>query len=312
VPASYYSVMSKPLVSGSGIPGSDLIAKGVTTLEDGTPVDPSKFYNQRELVGGRKGYAETAGPGQKAGVGGGLVSPLELYSQKLQTELPVWQKKLGMRFANQLALQNNAFALGLQRHDYGLTDQLTSKAFQDLTQRRAALSIMQQNYQDYLKTGSQQAQVSMLFNHMGMTSGAVPGSRMSRAAVEEAQESASRIGLTVNKWFHQDADGDYTFDGPKGGINLTKPQMEQMLELGKQRIGVGEQQLKAYQDAPFSGELQFPGMQAIGVTPSRGGVNGRAAKPSISEPPKPPSSGKKQAYQLNGKWYDAATHQEIH
>lgn len=292
-PYMYMRAMNQPIGMGQGVPGADLLQQYPQEAQT-AGVRPDQFYNVRELAGGRRTFELTKGPGEVAGPGGTLLTPGERQQQKQQLELPYVAKVMGMRFANSLALQNHAFQLGLQRHDYGLTDQLTAKAFQDLTQRRGALRIMQENYQDALK-GNQQAQVSMLFNHIGMTSGAVPGSRQSRATIEEAEKSTPWVKGMIAKWFHQDENGDYVFDGLKGGINLNQQQMDQMIELAGQRVAIQQGVVKAYEDAPFSGELKFPGMESIGATPTRGGGAHTAKPAKLGAPPKPPSAEKKAA-----------------
>jgi hypothetical protein len=43
---------------------------------------------------------------------------------------------------------------------------------------------------------------------------------------------------------HQDANGDFIYDGLKGGINLTGPQVTQMVNLAKQRNDLQWQQVR--------------------------------------------------------------------
>lgn len=229
-------------------------------------------------------------PGEVASGQGTLISPAQVYQQKLQAEMPYFTKKLGMRFANSIALQNNAFALAVQRGYLGDADKIFSKAQDDYGKRLSAMALMQQNYQEALG-GNQQAQVSMLMQHIGMTAGTVPGAHQSRANIEEAEQSTPWISHYVNKWFHQDATGDYIFDGPKGGINLTKPQMEQMLSLAKERVQVQHEQLGYWQRelVPGQGEFTAPGIQAVHGVPQPTPGGGRG-KPS-ARPPAPPSGG---------------------
>jgi hypothetical protein len=53
---------------------------------------------------------------------------------------------------------------------------------------------------------------------------------------EEAMNSAPWLETMGAKWFHQTAEGDYEFDGYKGGVNLTKDQMTSMYKLGVEKV----------------------------------------------------------------------------
>lgn len=281
--------------SGGGY-AKDLRAQGY----DVPPaIKDDQWVDMKQLAGGQYTFNPAKAPGEVAGGGGTLVTPVQAYQQKLAAEMPYFTKKLGMRFTNQLTLQNNAFALAVQRGTLGDANQIFFKAQDDYGKRLSALDLMQRNYQEALK-GNQQAQVSMLMQHIGMTAGTVPGSRMARATIEEAEQSTPWIAHTIAKWFHQDAAGDYIFDGPKGGVNLTKPQMEQMLSLGKERVQVQHEQLDYWQKelVPGQGEFTAPGITAIRGTPqatpqvAKGA--GRAAKPAATAgaPPPPPKESR--------------------
>lgn len=278
--------------SGGGY-AKDLRAQGYDVP---LAIKDDQWVDVKQLAGGQYTFNPAKAPGEVAGGGGTLISPVQAYQQKLAAEMPYFTKKLGMRFANSIALQNNAFGLAVQRGTLSDANQIFFKAQDDYGKRISALNLMQQNYAEALK-GNQQAQVSMLMQHIGMTAGTVPGARQSRANIEEAEESTPWIAHYINKWFHQDANGDYVFDGPKGGINLTKPQMEQMLSLGKERVQVQHEQLQYWQRelVPGQGEFTAPGITAIhGVpqptpgAPARGA--GRTAKPAAAAaaPPPPP------------------------
>jgi hypothetical protein len=268
--------MMRTVGAGAGY-AKDLRAQGLEVPDN---IKDDQWVNVKELGGGQQTFVPAAAPGEKAMGGGQLGTPGELEAQKQAIDLPFIQKKFGMRLANTLASQDHAFGLAMQASNYKDANQIFFKAQDDYIKRIGLERQMQTSYQDYLKTGSQQAQVQMLMAHVGMTTPV--GGRVTRAAVEEAQESANRIGLNVAKWFHQDADGDYTFDGPKGGVNLTKQQMEQMLQLAKERVAVQHQQVGIYQDQlGGGGEFTSPSMSAVGAG---------AAKPRGGGPPKPPKS----------------------
>lgn len=283
---------------GSLLPMMRSIGSGAGFAKDfraaGDPVPPGipddAWVNKKELAGGTATWELAAAPGQKA-EGNQLLGPLELEKGKQQIDLPFYQKKVGMQLAKSLQLQQNGFNLAIQRGALGEANQIYMKNWEDLQKRVGALTLMEQNYKAATQPGpaQQQAMVSLLFNHIGMTSGAVPGSRQSRATIEEAEKSTPWIQGMIAKWFHYDAaDDKYVFDGLKGGVNLTKDQMDQMVDLARNRVGVQRQVLQSMSEAPgFNGEPAPPGVSAIG------GYN--AGKPSkkgsgSTVPPAPPST----------------------
>lgn len=284
--------MMRQVGSGGGY-AKDLREQG---FEVPSNIQDDQWVNVRELGGGQRTFTPGAAPGEKAIGQGQLGTVPEVETARQQAKLPFDLKKIGVRFGNSLALQQNQFNLAVQRNALDQANSIFSKGQEDYLKRRGALQLMQDNYQDALK-GNQQAMVSMLFNHMGMTSGAVPGTRMSRAAVDEAQESANRIGLNVAKWFHQDESGNYVFDGPKGGVNLTKSQMNQMLELAKQRVNTQHAVVESMQnELAGQGEFQAPGVRAIGG----GQPKPKVTKGVSSGPPAPPVGTVQKGYRFKG------------
>ena len=80
----------------------------------------------------------------------------------------------------------------------------------------------------------QQAMLSILFNHIGMTSGAQKGTRITQTMIDEAQESApwvsrllARIGV-----------GNALDDMALRGIVLTQDQMQDMVDLADRKVGI--------------------------------------------------------------------------
>ena len=117
-----------------------------------------------------------------------------------------------------------------------------NKDYQDTVENYQAAvdrsQLMDNNLRDALN-GNQQAMVSLVANHVGMTGGAQPGMRITRATWEEAAQSAPWIDTVKAKWFHDDPQtGDLIFDGFKGGINLTPEQMKQMVGLAHEKTQV--------------------------------------------------------------------------
>jgi len=87
------------------------------------------------------------------------------------------------------------------------------------------LSTMQQNARDAL-AGNQQAMLSLVANHIGMTLGAQKGARINQAVWNEAVGSAP--------WL-QNVEKKFDSDGYLQGVSLSPQQINQMLALGKQK-----------------------------------------------------------------------------
>jgi hypothetical protein len=253
-----------------------------------TNIPDEQWVNLKELGSGRKTYEPGAAPGEKAGGGGTLITQTEQAQRNAATRYGIWQKENATQFSQRIALQNNAFSNAIQRGYYGDADKIFTGAIKDYQLGINRMRTMDANYADALK-GNQQAMVSLVMNHIGMTAGAQPGMRMARATIEEAMKSAPWLSTHINKWFHQDETGDYIFDGLKGGITLTKPQMEQMVGLAHQKVNVLHDTIGAYQEAlnPSTMEVQAPGMSQVQQSAASTGKK----KPSASAgPPKPPAS----------------------
>lgn len=101
---------------------------------------------------------------------------------------------------------------------------------------------------DRAKAGDQQAQLSIVANHIGMTLGAQKGARINQAVWNEATESAPWLQNVAKRF------------GPDGylqGVTLSPQQVDQMVELGKLRRDVMWEQ--ASQTAQAAGvSLQVP------------------------------------------------------
>jgi len=91
--------------------------------------------------------------------------------------------------------------------------------------------------------GDQQAMLSLVANHIGMTLGGQKGARINQAVWNEAVQSAHLSARMIAKSFHQDANGDYIFDGWKTGVTLTPDQMRQMVALAHEKVNVLKQHL---------------------------------------------------------------------
>jgi ribosomal protein S20 len=88
-------------------------------------------------------------------------------------------------------------------------------------------------------TNDQQAMISLVSNHIGMTLGGQKGARINQAVWNEAVESAKLDERLLAKSFHRDPNnGDYIFDGWKTGVTLTPAQMHQMVNLAHEKVAV--------------------------------------------------------------------------
>jgi hypothetical protein len=104
------------------------------------------------------------------------------------------------------------------------------------------LNIMTQNYDDAVKNHDQQAMLSLLAQHMGMTTGDIPHGRMTQAMLNEAKKSAPWLEGMAAKF---DSRGILT------GVTLTESQMRSMVNLARERLGQFYQ--KSKNDAEYFG-----------------------------------------------------------
>ena len=144
--------------------------------------------------------------------------------------------------------------------------------------------IMQQNAQEAYQ-GNQQAMVSLLMNHIGMTLGAQKGTHVSKATINDAERSAPWLETKLSSIGHRDMNGDFIYDGPKGGTNLTGQQVGQMVDLARQRNDLQWQQVKdtgATYGVDLSGAIQ----QTQGATAPEPGPRAAGGTGSHTIPPK--------------------------
>ncbi len=123
-----------------------------------------------------------------------------------------------------------------------------SKSIEPAVESDTRYRVMKDNEKDAMN-GNQQAMLSLVANHMGMTLGQQKGTRINQAQWNEAIASAPWIEAQASKWFHQDANGDYIFDGYKSGVTITGDQVKQMVGLAQQR------RLRQWQQAQQSGKI---------------------------------------------------------
>ena len=124
-----------------------------------------------------------------------------------------------------------------------------TKANEDLQTAVARQTTMHKNLVDFISSGgsNQQAGLSLLANHLGMTQGFQKGARITQAVMEEATASRPWLEGMLTKIFRRDPQtGDYVVDNPNplGGIVLTPDQARQMVDLADQMVGTKNQFLE--------------------------------------------------------------------
>ena len=101
---------------------------------------------------------------------------------------------------------------------------------------------MTRNYEDAVKNHDQQAMLSLLANHIGMTMGLQKGARINQAMYSEAQKSLP--------WL-QGVQAKFDKDGYLSGVTLSPQQMQRMVALGRERFS--QDVTKARNNAKYLG-----------------------------------------------------------
>lgn len=133
-----------------------------------------------------------------------------------------------------LEKQQIAISAAMAKQDYTKAKSAINKGKDAYIDALSRSNTMDQNLKD-AQNGNQQAMLSLVANHIGMTLSAQKGARITRSAWEEAMNSAPWLSAIAAKWFHEDENGDMIFDGYKTGVNLTGDQMTQMVNLAHQK-----------------------------------------------------------------------------
>lgn len=116
------------------------------------------------------------------------------------------------------------------------------KIYQPALDSGERFNVMTKNYEDAVKNHDQQAMLSLLANHLGMTMGLQKGARLTKDIINEAKES--------RPWL-QGMGAKFDSDGVLSGVTLTQPQMKQMVDLGRGRFM--EDTTKARNEARYIG-----------------------------------------------------------
>jgi hypothetical protein len=107
-----------------------------------------------------------------------------------------------------------------------VTRQAAMKAYTPASDSAERFNVMAKNYEEALN-GDQQAMVSLLANHIGMTMGLQKGARITQFLYNEAQQSAPWL-QNVRKRFDK--------QGYLQGVTLSPDQMKQMISLARERF----------------------------------------------------------------------------
>jgi hypothetical protein len=131
------------------------------------------------------------------------------------------------------------------------------KTYQPVMDSAERMNVMTKNYEDAVKNHNQQAMLSLLYNHMGMTMGLQKGARMTQQLISEAQQS--------QPWL-QGIKAKFDKDGVLTGVVLSPPQMRDMVSLAQDRYkeDVGKARNEAgYLGATDDGPKRTPGAATI-------------------------------------------------
>ena len=118
-------------------------------------------------------------------------------------------------------------------------------------------NVMSKNYEDAVKTHDQQAMLSLLYNHMGMTMGLQKGARMTQALIMEAQKS--------QPWL-QGIKAKFDGDGYLTGVTLSPGQMQEMVHNAQGRYSEDAQKARnesRYLGANDDGPARTPNASTI-------------------------------------------------
>lgn len=121
------------------------------------------------------------------------------------------------------------------------------KAYTPALDSAQRMNIMTKNYEDAVKHHDQQAMLSLLANHLGMTMGLQKGARLNQAIIAEAEKSRPWLQGMVAK---------FDSDGYLSGLTLTPAQMQQMVNLGRESFA--ESMVKARSEAEYQNIHEGP------------------------------------------------------
>jgi hypothetical protein len=154
------------------------------------------------------------------------------------------EAKENRQLTRQIEVQTRAFQNALERSDYVAAKKEVTKAKSDYDAAIDRQTTMHKNL-EAAKKGDQQAMLSLVANHIGMTLGAQKGARITRAVWDEATSSAPWMAKLEAKFDNR---------GYLSGVTLTPDQMRQMVDLADEKTGILKEHVDRVQDE-YSSEL---------------------------------------------------------
>lgn len=267
---SYFRTANQSIGQGEKVPGEQLLAMYPDEAK-AAGVQPGQFYNTREMAGGRRTFEPTAGPGQVADTGGGLISPTQAAQQKGAVSQSFWQSRNGVQFQQSLAKIQAQAQAAMGKNDYDSARKIINDAQVGANSAINRDVTMHKNLEDALN-GNQQAMVSLAGNHVLMVTGAGEkgAMRATKLIWQDAVKSAP--------WL-QSVEAKFSKEGYLEGVTLTPEQMKQM-------VGLADEKVQILHDSTARLNQDFGAALSVHTQ----GAGNEKKKPSSSGPPRPPLS----------------------
>lgn len=236
---------------------------------EGVQVDPSIDDDQmvnvkKNPLGMSIATATNATPAGQVSTARGPISRQEADIAKEQRGLSIWGAKDRVQFQHRLALQGTSLQNALKKADYDRAGKIIDDSQVQLNDALNRAQTMDKNLESGLR-GDQQAMLSLVANHIGMTLGAQKGARINQAVWNEAVESTPWLQHLGAKF---DPDTGYL-----SGVTLTPTQMHSMVNLAHEKVDT-------MRDSADTLQKTFQG--ALGARPNR---------PAATPPPAPGAGG---------------------
>ena len=146
-------------------------------------------------------------------------------------------------FNHHVQAMTTAFQNAMASSDYKAAQKIVNDSKKDYDGAVDRMKTMDKNLVSALR-GDQQAMLSLVANHIGMTLGAQKGARITRAVWEEAIQSAPWLASKAAKFDER---------GYLSGVTLTTDQMHQMVNLAHEKVDILHDHVgrveEEYQDA---------------------------------------------------------------
>jgi len=132
-------------------------------------------------------------------------------------------------FTHALTMQTQAFQNALDRKDYGDAKKVVTDADTEYEAAVDRQRTMDDNLKSAIEKKDQQAMLSLIANHIGMTLGAQKGARINRAVWDEAIASTPWLSKIAAKFDDR---------GYLSGVTLAPEQMRQMVDLAHEKVAI--------------------------------------------------------------------------